>query len=405
VKQLFSSLIPFFTNACTPFNIVAAPMKNRSSLLVLTWLCGWLVFGGGFAHATDIRPAPGGPRILFVDGDDIRPAPGGKRLLFVDGTDIRPAPGGPRLLCLEQDNVRPTPNGIRLAFWDGKELRRTPGGKVLLYIDGDDIRDKFGGTRLYFLDGPKLSQAQLTAVLYLLKPELFKLSSEETAAKEKEMANNAAAEEKRTGADPWLGDHAILTTAATSKRTGSIVIAKQAEYYAITYKTGENPAWQGIGMVANMPGGQELWAAVAPAGATAFGVYDISGPAVRAFWVPVNAKEDKSVLGFENLSGGGRQFGGMYRILSGKLPNGGAAYTGTLNVERLPATLNGTAPCYRIRWTNGASAVGFAVQTRFLAAAGWGADWEVLRIRSGSSSLTVDFLNKDGGEGSYTLGK
>lgn len=382
-------------------------MKNGSSLRVLAWLCGWLLLGGSFAGATDIRPAPGGPRILFVDGDDIRPAPGGKRLLFVDGTDIRPEPGGKRLLCLENDNVRETPNGIRIAFWDGKELRRTPGGKVLLYVDGDDIRDKFGGTRMYFLDGPKLSQAQLTAVLYVLKPELFKLSNDETAAKQKEMAANEAAEDKRVsgGADPWLGEHAILTTAATSKRAGSIVIAKQADYYAITYKTSDTPVWQGIGMVANVSGGrQELWAAVAPAGATALGVYEIGTPAVRGFWVPVNAKEDKSVLGFENLSGG-RQFGGMYRILSGKLPNNGAAYTGTLNIERLPATLNNTAPCYRILWTNGASAVGFVVQNKFLAAAGWGADWEVLRIRPGSSSLTVDLLNKSGGEGSYTLGK
>ena len=112
----------------------------------------------------------------------------------------------------------------------------------------------------------------------------------------------------------------------------------------------------------------------------------------------------KAVLGFENLSGG-RQLGGPYRILSGKLPNNGAAYTGTLNIEALPATLNNTARCYRVRWTTGTTAVGFLVQNKLLVAAGWGADWEVLRIKAGSSSLTVDYLNKNGAEGSYTLGK
>ena len=284
-------------------------MKSKFSLLVIQCLCGLILAGTGLAATADIRPAPGGPRILFVDGDDIRPSPGGKRLLFVDGTDIRPEPGGKRLLCLENDNVRETPNGVRIAFWDGKELRRTPGGKVLLYIDGDDIRDKFGGTRLYFIDGPKLTQPQLTAVLYLLKPELFKLSADETAAKEKEMATNAATEEKRVGADPWLGDHAILTqnAGATTKRTGTITIGKQADYYSITYKTGESPAWQGIGMKAEVAGsGPEVWAAVGPAGATSLGVYDINGPNVRGFWVPVNAKEDKSVLGFHIRRKGGR---------------------------------------------------------------------------------------------------
>lgn len=381
-------------------------MKHGTPLLFCIRVCGVLLAATAFLHAqTNIRPDPNGKRILFVDGDTIRPDPNGQRLLFVDGTDIRPAPGGKRLLCLEHDNIRPTPTGVRIAFWDGPTLRRSPGGPVLLYVDGDTIRPQFNGPRMYFLDGPKLSHAQLTAVLLVLKPELFTLSAPETAAKEKEMAANGAAEEKRLGADPWPGDHAISAqnTPATTKRTGAIAIAKQGDYYAIAYKTGENPAWQGIGVRVDLPGNApELWAAVAPGGAASLGIYEVNGGSLKGVWVPVNAAQDRSVLGFENLSGAA-EIGGVYKVLGGRLPNGGAAYTGALNIDPLPATLNGNAKCYRIRWTTGTSAVGFLVKGKLAVAAGWGADWEVLRLRLENSSIAAELLNKTGAPGDYTI--
>ncbi|HSI13204.1 MAG TPA: hypothetical protein VK961_14225 [Chthoniobacter sp.] len=381
-------------------------MKIFPSSLVVVWLCG-LFFGSiaGLHAQTDIRPEPGGKRILFVDGDDIRPTPGGKRLLFVDGTDIRPEPGGKRLLCLENDNIRPTPNGIRIALWDGKTLRRTPGGKILLVVDGDDIRPDLGGPRMYFIDGPKLSQAQVTAVLYLLKPELFTLSAAETAAKQKEMADNEAAEDKRLAADQWVGDHAIAgqSTDATTKRTGSIAITKQGSYYAIKYNTGDNPPWQGIGVTVQVPGsGPELWAAVAPGGAASLGIYEVNGGALRGVWVPPNASQDPSVLGFENLVGA-PQLGGVYKITSGKLPNGGTAYSGALNIDPLAASFSSTVKCYRMRWSTGTSAIGFLSKNRLAVAAGWGADWEFLRMQLSSASISVDLMNKTGAEGTYTL--
>ncbi len=375
------------------------------SLLALTVVFGF--FAGLEASAqTDVRPAPGGKRLLFIDGDDIRPEPGGKRLLFVDGDDIRPEPGGKRLLFIDADgDVRPAPGGIRLATWDGSTLRRTPGGEILMFIDGDDIRPRMGGPRLYFLDGPVPNRETITAVLYLLKPELFTLSAEQTAAKQKEMADNGAASDAAAAADPWPGTHQIAgqNTTSTTKRTGSIVLAKRAGAYTVLYETGENPKWAGIGVAVNVPGsGPELWAAVGPAGATALGIYDIKGGNLTGSWIPSNAADDKSVLGFENLAGAA-QLGGVYKITSGKLPNGGASYTGALNIDPLPATFSGTAKCYRIRWANGATAVGFRVGDKLVMAAGWGADMEVLRFRAENASFSVDLLNKGGAEGEYTL--
>lgn len=382
-------------------------MKKLSSSIVFLGLCGLLFgFAVSLQAQTSIRPDLHGPRILFVDGDNIRPDPNGKRLLFVDGTDIRPEPGGKRLLCLEHDNVRPTPNGIRIAFWDGPTLRRTPNGKILLFVDGDNIRPTFNGPRMYFMDGPKLSQAQLTAVLYYLKPELFTLTDEEVAAKKKEMAENEAAEDARLAADQWVGDHKFagqnITT--TVKHTGSVAIAKQGNYYSVKYSSGENPPWQGIGVKVDLPGGQELWAAVAPASATSLGIYEVNAGSLRGSWVPVNAAQDASVLGFENLAGA-PQLGGVYKILSGKLPNGGVAYSGALNIDPLPATFSGTVQTYRIRWATGTSAVGFLTKGKLAVAAGWGADWEILRMQLQNASISVDLMNKTGAEGSYTLFK
>jgi len=120
--------------------------------------------------------------------------------------------------------------------------------------------------------------------------------------------------------------------------------------------------------------------------------------------VPVNATQDAAALGFENLAGA-PQLGGVYKILNGKLPNGGAAYSGALNIDPLAPTFSGTAKCYRIRWATGTSAVGFLSKNRLAVAAGWGADWEILRMQLQSSSISVDLRNKAGAEGGYTLFK
>lgn len=356
---------------------------------------------------TDIRTKLGGDRILFVDGDDIRPAPGGKRLLFVDGNDIRPEPGGKRLLYIDQDaDIRPAPGGVRIACWEGKNLRKTPSGPRIGELDGRDFL--LDGQRLFAVDGPELSQVHLTAVLYQLKPELFQLTAGETEAKEKEMAENAAAEEARQKADHFPGDHPIYTHSSSTgpERKGSVVVTKQGDFYAITLKTGDEPAWQGIGIkYVNKNGDQELWAAIGPAGAVAFGLYEIKADSLAGVWYPINAAGDKSVYGFENLKGPGK-LGGTYQIVSGKLPNGGVEYTGALSIEPLDQTLNSDAKCYRIKWPSGAMALAFQVGDKLAAAAGWGKDTELLRLQlNDADGLVGDFVSATGATGYYTLGK
>jgi hypothetical protein len=149
---------------------------------------------------------------------------------------------------------------------------------------------------------------------------------------------------------------------------------------------------------------QELWAAVGPAGAVSLGVYTIQGGSLSGAWLPGNAMQDRPAIGFENLSGAAR-LGGVYKITSARLPNGGAAYTGALNIDPLASTLSGNVKCYRIRWTNGATAVGFATNSFLAVATGSGADWEILRFKPDNTGISVESLNKSGAPGGYTVSR
>lgn len=192
-----------------------------------------LALAASLRAQTDIRSSFNGKRLLFVHGSDVRPDPNGHRVLFIDGDFLRPDPNGKRLLYVDQDgDIRPDLHGVRLACWDGTELRRTPGGLRLGLVDDKDFRPEPGFKTYFYMDGPPLTRMQLTAVLYLLKPEFFQISPEEKVAKEKETAQNGAAEEARRGADAFPGEHPILAHSSTmgAKRAGTVQITGRASF-------------------------------------------------------------------------------------------------------------------------------------------------------------------------------
>jgi len=133
------------------------------------------------------------------------------------------------------------------------------------------------------------------------------------------------------------------------------------------------------------------------------GVYEIKGGALTGTWLPVNAGNDKSVFGFENLVGA-PELGGVYKITSGKLPNRGVAYSGALNIDPLPRALNSDGKLYRFRWATGTTGLAFRAGNRLAVAAGWGADFEILRLAlNHADGLAGDFTSKSGLIGYYTL--
>ncbi len=372
------------------------PGSNLWSAALLAVFCAFAGLSVRAEVQTSIRPEPGGKRLLFVDGNDIRTEPGGKRLLCVDDHTIRPEPTGKTLLYLDDDDVRDQFGGIRLALWDEHTLRRTPGGKALVYLDDNDIRTEAGGKRLFYIDGAKLSTGQLTAVLYQLKPELFQLSNDEKAALKKAMAAAGAESDAAAREDQLTGKYRIMTYAGEDgkKLAGSVTVSAQGKYYAVSFDAADAPGWRGIGVKHVLPDGtEELWAAVGPAAAVSLGIYEAKQGRLAGTWIPVNAADNPAALGRETLVGP-VSGGGTYKIESGQLPNGGAAYTGAMNIEPLSAQVGSDGKAYRFKWATGTTGAAFSVGDTYAVCAGWGADYQLLRVRFYLGNLTGDFVGK-----------
>jgi hypothetical protein len=353
-----------FLGGLLSVDAVARPRGGKSTMrtghfafLAAAILGAWTV--PAWAGTADVRDAPGGKRLLFIDGDDIRPEPGGKRLLFIDGDTLRDAPGGKRLLFIDGDDIRPEPGGIRLAFLDGKEIRRAPGGKVLLAVDGDDIRDKLGGQRLLFIDG-KATKAQIVAALFVLKPEIFKLSAEEEEALKKAAAE-AAAESEKAFADALFGKFQVINSNVGDWGGGSATSTRGKDGFVYLDLQFKGAKMAGIGAVMKYEGSSSLWLAAAPEGAVALAIYEVDGGKLTGKWIPVNAAKDgKATLGVENLEGG-PNLEGTFKITEGKGPNGGAAYTGTVTFKKVaPADAHQVffgERTYAVTWNVGGAAI------------------------------------------------
>lgn len=355
------------------------------------------VFGGSVASAqTDIRAEPGGKRVLFIDGNDIRPEPGGKRLLFIDGDDIRAEPGGKRLLFVDGDDVRPEPGGIRLATIDGDDLRRSPGGKILINYRHPDFSPTAKENRVLRVDGKELTHPQLVAVLYVLKPELFKLTDAETAALKKAMADANKEEEAKAAADQVAGKWEVLNSSGPVEKTGSGTITvgpKKGAAYPVTFDLtkGGGPTWAGVGVYKEQFGDKLFWVAYGTPKTIGLCVYDIKGDTLEGKWYPWYVDGDAKNTGTETLKGPAT-LDGEYTIVAAKAPTTGAAYTGKVTIK--PANIVGAgknAMPYLVTWTLGATKItGIGVRTgdQLFVSSGAGPDVNIAayEIRNGSMS-------------------
>lgn len=362
------------------------------------------------AQEADIRDAPGGKRLLFVDGDDIRNEPGGKRRLFIDGKELRTEPGGKVLLHVADGDIRPRAGGIRLAVIDDDSIRRNPTSKRLLFIDGDDIRPEPGGKRLYFIDG-KVTRMQLVAVLYLLKPELFRLTPKEEEAIKAAM-KAAETESDAAMSNVLLGKFEVLNSSISDWGSGTVSTVRGKDGYHYLDMKLKNAALSGIGMQRPGKGEKELWLAFAPEGAVALAVYEIEGGKLTGQWIPMNAAKDgKTVLGHETLEGPA-SLNGTFKIVSAKAPNNGAEYTGTATLSPYkPADGNSSdlSDLYSVTWTFGTVKIpGIAARVKsaegkfvLIAASGTKGDFAVGHVTCESATLAkgIDFLNSKGAAG------
>lgn len=364
------------------------------------------------AHSEDtanVRPDPGGKRLLFIDGDSIRHEPGGKRLLFIDGKNFRDSPNGKRLLFIDGDNIRREPNGIRLAFVDGNNIRRTPGGKRLLFIDGDNIRPDPQGERLYFIDG-KVSKTQLIAALYILKPELFKLTEEEEAELKKAM-KEAEEESDKEFHDVHVGKFDVLNSSMEDWGKGVVTTIKgKDDNFYLEMKLAKQ-TMHGIGIRRPGQSWEELWIAFAPEGAVALCVYDIDQGRLSGRWIPINAAKDgKKTFGAETLEGPA-SLDGEFQIVDAKAPNEGDKYAGSVEIH--PYSPQGNQSdlfdLYNITWKFGAAkiaGVGAKVKSTpgkfaLIVASGTKGDFAVGHVTGQSATMSkgIDFLTNKGQTG------
>ncbi len=362
------------------------------------------------AETADIRSEPGGKRLLFIDGDDIRNEPGGKRRLFIDGNTLRSEPGGKVLLFIDGDTIRPKFGGIRLAFIDGDDIRRSPGSKRLLFIDGDDIRPEPGGKRLYFIDG-KVSRPQLVAALYLLKPELFKLTAKEEADILAAM-KKAEEESDLEMQNVLLGKFEVVNSSIDDWGRGLVSTVKGKDGFHYLDLKLKNSTLSGIGVKSPTKDWGELWVAFAPEGAVALAVYEIDKGKLTGKWIPINAAKDgKTVLGHETLEGPAN-LNGDFKILSAKGPNSGAEYTGTVTLTPYkPAGGNSSdlSDLYSVTWTFGTTKIpGVAAKVKsadgkfvLIAASGTKGDFAVGHVTcdSATNCKGIDFLTSKGAAG------
>jgi hypothetical protein len=361
------------------------------------------------AETANIRSEPAGKRLLFIDGNDLRPEPGGKRLLFIDGNTLRDAPNGKRLLYIDGDNIRPEPKGIRLAFIDGQNIRRSPNGKRLLFIDGSNIRPDPNGKRLLFIDG-NVTKPQLIAALYLLKPEIFKLTAEEETALKAAM-KEAEAESDKEFSNVLIGKFDVLNSSVGDWSGGVVTTFKgKDDFHYLDLKL-KKQSLAGIGVRRPGPGWDDLWIAFAPEGAVALAVYDIDQGKLTGRWVPINAAKDgKDTLGSETLEGPA-SLDGEFKILEAKAPNKGAAYTGTVSIH--PYKPNGNSSdlfdTYNVTWNFGQTKIpGVAAKFKhsngkfsLVVASGTKEDFAVGHVSCSSATLSkgIDFLTNKGATG------
>ena len=173
------------------------------------------------AHASSfICREPGGKRLVEIDGNDISPVDG-KIALRIDGENLRDR-DDKIVLVVSNDDIRHSVAGVKLATFDGENIRHGPAaeGKVLMNYHHPDLCPTSQDNRVYSIEGDAINKQQLVAGLYLLKPEMFKLSPEETAAQQQAIKQAGEESDKAAAADQVAGSWTVLNSSGIADHLG-----------------------------------------------------------------------------------------------------------------------------------------------------------------------------------------
>lgn len=367
---------------------------------LITALALFLSFGASArATPTLINAEPSGKRILQVSDTEITDDATGKTILYLHDNEILKNIHDPAVLIVDDDAIRHTLAGIKLAQFDGEDLRHSNvNGKVLFNYHHPDICPDSQSNRMFSVEGPELSRVQLVAVMYALKPEFFTLSAEETAAKQKEMMENAEESEREAAKDHVIGKWQVLSGSGPVAKIdkGDITFGtKVGPVYPATfdYSKAGGPSWTGVATMKEVSGDQTIFAAYGTPKSIGLCVYDINGGDLTGTWYPWYFDGDAKNLGTETLKGGAK-LGGEYKIVSAKAPTTGVAYSGSVTFT--PIEIAGSSDeTYSVLWTLGdvkAYGIGVKAGNQLFVASGAAADINIAKFKINNGSFSGDFF-------------
>jgi hypothetical protein len=314
---------------------------------------------------------------------------------------------------------------LRIATLDGDDLRHGDRGKVMMHYDAG--RKEFSPTasdnRVYTVEGDALDKAQFVAVMWVLNPEIFKLTQEEADAQIKAYKEAEEAEAKRAAQDIYAGKFSTLNfyigdpklekadpfPADAHKKGTYTLTPKGKEFVLIEGKYPDGTAWQGLGKrftKENSGGDVYLGVASGPAGTTHLGVYTIKGGTLTGGWHPIYAPGDASKASTEVLSGPA-ELKGEFNITEAKGLDG-KPYTGTATFHPQEG---GDYKFYMINWKIGEAnwwGVGVVVDDKLFVATGAAKQFHVgvMKTNTGASGVrNLDFLTIWGAPGYYVIDK
>lgn len=354
-----------------------------------------------WASGSFLCAEPGGKRLVQIDGNDITlPDNPNKTLLHIDGNDILKDPHAPAILVVDDDDVRAKAAGVVIATFDGDDLRHARRGKVLINYQHPNLCPDSQSNRIYSVEGDALSKQQLVAALYLLKPEMFKLSDAEVKEQQDAMKEAAAEQDKLDNADQVAGKWTMLNNSGINPKVGAGAItvdAKKGDAYSVTFdhSAASGPTWTGVGIYKQFNNDKYFYAAYGTPKTIGLCVYEIKSGSLKGTWYPFYYDGTEKTSGTESLSGPAT-LDGDYKIDSAKAPSTGAAYTGTVSIK--PLTIVGTseeAKPYQVTWTiGGAKIQGIGIRSGDLlfVSSGTGADVNITRFKIENGTMRSDWF-------------
>ena len=376
---------------------------NRGIQLLATFALALITATSSLmASGSFICKEPGGKRLIQIDGKEVS-KPGGKMLVYIDGNDlllgdIHAAP----FLVVDDDDVRPSAAGVIIAHFDGEDIRHGPrsDGKVLINYSYPNLSPSSAENRIYSIEGEQLTKQQLVAGLYLLKPEMFKLSVEEIGAQQQAIKEAGAEADRLAAADQVAGKWEMLNGHGPVEKIGSgsiTVDVKKGDAYPVTFDHTKNggPLWTGIGFYQEVYGDKFFWIAYGTPKTIGLCVYDIKeGGILEGKWFPWYLDGNPKNTGTENLKGP-ENLDGEFTITAASAPSTGAAYAGTVTIKPLKIVgAGGNALPYAVTWTLGTYKIeGIGVRTRsqLFVATGTGADVAIAAFIIRNGTMTSDW--------------